>query len=252
MKILLLDIETAPNLVHVWGLFKQNVSINQIEASGYVLSWAAKWFEKKEMMFDSINMSGTKGMIKKIHALLDEADVVVHYNGSKFDIPTLNKEMVQLGFKPPSPYKQVDLLHTARYQFRFPSNKLDYICKALNLGEKVRHVGHELWVGCMKNDPKSWRQMERYNRHDVKIMEKLYVVLLPWIRIHPNHGVYSQSPDYCCPNCGSNSVQRRGFARTVANIYSRYRCNSCGAWSREPYSDLGKDDRGRILRKVNN
>ena len=252
MKILLLDIETAPNLVHVWGLFKQNVGINQIEASGYVLCWAAKWYGEKKMMFDSIYKSSPKQMLKGVYKLLDEADAVVHYNGSKFDVPTLNKEMVQIGLKPPSPYKQIDLLHTTRHQFRFPSNKLDYVVQALGLGAKVRHVGHELWVGCMNNDPKSWKQMERYNRHDVTILEKLYVVLLPWIRTHPNHGVYGHFSTHCCPNCGGNSLQRRGYSRTVANMYVRYQCNGCGTWSREPFSDFSKEDRGSILRKVNN
>ncbi len=53
MKILLLDIETSPNLAYVWGLFKQNVAINQIKESGSVLCWAAKWYGSRDVMFDS-------------------------------------------------------------------------------------------------------------------------------------------------------------------------------------------------------
>ena len=44
-------------------------------------------------------------MIKGIHKLLDECDAVIHYNGSKFDIPTLNKEFLLHGLHPPAPYK---------------------------------------------------------------------------------------------------------------------------------------------------
>jgi len=33
MQILLLDIETAPNTAHVWGLWNQNVSLNQLMES---------------------------------------------------------------------------------------------------------------------------------------------------------------------------------------------------------------------------
>ena len=124
MKILLLDIETAPNTAYVWGLFKQNISISQIVDSSAMLCWAAKWLDNEDVMFSSI-MGGRKKMLQRIHKLLDEADAVVHYNGSRFDIPTLNKEFLEAGMSPPSPYAQVDLLKTARQQFRFPSNKLD-------------------------------------------------------------------------------------------------------------------------------
>ena len=127
MKILHVDIETAPNKVYVWGLWNQNVGINQIVEPGYTLCWAAKWHGKRGVIFDSVYESKPKDMIKHIHSLLDEADVVCHYNGTKFDIPTLNAEFLMFGLQPPSQYKQLDLLKTARGQFRFPSNKLDYI-----------------------------------------------------------------------------------------------------------------------------
>lgn len=246
MKVLLLDIETAPNLVHVWGLYDQNVGINQIQAAGYTLCWAAKWHGEKEVLFDSIYRSSPKKMVKRIHALVNEADVVVHYNGTKFDMPTLNKEFILHGLQPPAPYKQVDLLRTARGQFRFPSNKLDYIAQALGLGAKVKHVGHELWTRCMAREPEAWAMMEKYNRGDVTLLEKVYDRLMPWIKSHPNRGVYTESR--VCPNCGSASVQARGVARTIANTYKRYQCQGCGMWSRSPYSDTRRVDREKVLR----
>jgi hypothetical protein len=127
MKILLLDIETAPNLVHVWGLWQQNVHISQIMDSSYVMCWAAKWLGEDEIFFDSVHQSKPKAMLKGIFKLLEEADAVIHYNGTRFDIPTLNKEFLLHGFLPPSTYKQIDLLLTARGRFRFPSHKLDFM-----------------------------------------------------------------------------------------------------------------------------
>jgi DNA polymerase elongation subunit (family B) len=248
MKILLLDIETAPNLVHVWGLYEQNVAINQIQAAGYVLCWSAKWLGDPELMFDSVHQSRPKTMLKRIHKLLDQADVVISYNGIRFDLPTLNKEFVTHDLAPPAPYKQVDLLRTARGQFRFPSNKLDYVAQALDLGHKVRHKGHSLWVECMAGDDEAWRQMEKYNKQDVVLLEKVYLRLLPWIKGHPNHGVYDEPGIPVCPTCGHHHLQRRGFARTIANKYARYQCMNCGTWTREPFSELTREDRGIIMR----
>lgn len=231
MKLLLLDIETAPHLATVWGLWQQNVATNQIIEAGYTLSWAAKWHGEKGVKFDSVFHSKPKQMISRIHRLLSEADAVAHYNGSKFDIPTLNKEFLLHGMDPPAPYAQIDLLKTARQRFRLASNKLDYVAQTLGLGKKTHHKGHELWLGCMNNDPASWRVMERYNKNDVVLLEKVYNRLLPWIKGHPSMAVHDR--DVVCPHCGSGDLQARGTYKTKVSEYQRYQCKGCGSWFRD-------------------
>ncbi|HYF28579.1 MAG TPA: ribonuclease H-like domain-containing protein [Baekduia sp.] len=234
MKILLLDIETAPNLAYVWGMWQQNISMDKIVAKGHVLCWSAKWYGESETMFSSVR-DGEKTMLKRIHKLLDKADVVIHYNGRSFDIPTLNKEFVTHGMTPPAPYKQVDLLTVVRDQFRFPINKLDYVAQTLGLGGKVRHPGFQMWVDCMAGDDAAWAKMEKYNRGDVILLEKLYDKLKPWVKNHPHHGAFDGRPTVC-PNCGEeHTLQRRGSAVTRDVRYPRFQCvgpTGCGAWSR--------------------
>lgn len=237
MRILLLDIESSPNTAHVWGLWQQNVSLNQLQESSYVLCWAAKWLGEKEVMFDSVYKSKPKKMLKGIYDLISEADAVVHYNGTKFDMPTLNKEFLLHDMPPPAPYKQIDLLRTMRSQFRFPSNKLDYVAQRLGLGSKTAHEGHELWVRCMNRDAKAWATMETYNKQDVVLLEKVYHKVLPWIKSHPNHNLFS-GEEHVCPNCGGHHTQRRGTARTISGTYQRYQCKECGTWSRSTKTDV--------------
>ena len=229
MKILLLDIESSPNTAHVWGLWQQNVSINQLMESSYVLCYAAKWLGEDEIHFDSVHQSKPKAMLKGIHVLLDEADAVVHYNGTKFDIPTLNKEFLLHRYNPPSPYKQIDLLRVVRSNFRFPSNKLDYVSQRLGLGAKESHEGHDLWVKCMNGDKDAWKRMESYNIQDVVLLESLYSTLLPWIKSHPNHNLYTS--DTVCPTCSGHRLQKRGTAVSITGAYQRYQCKDCGSWS---------------------
>lgn len=230
MKILLLDIETAPNTAHVWGLWQQNVGLPQILEAGYVLCWAAKWLGTEEVMFDSSFQSGHKTMLNRIHRLLNEADAVVHYHGTKFDIPTLNKEFVIHEMNPPAPYKQIDLLKVAKKEFKFPSNKLSYVAEALGVGQKVKHIGHELWIRCMSKDPEAWEMMKEYNMGDVILLEKVYYRLLPWIKNHANHNNHTDEAG--CPNCSSDRFVRRGFSHTATMSYRRFRCSSCGTWFR--------------------
>lgn len=236
MKILLLDIETSPHLVTVWGLWGQNVGINQIISPGYTLCWAAKWHGEREIMFDSVQASKPAAMVKRVHKLLDEADAVVHYNGTKFDIPTLNKEFLLYGLNPPSPSKQIDLLQTARRKFRLASNKLDFVAQSLGLGSKTQHKGHELWLGCMNKDAASWRVMEKYNKQDVRLLERVYDRLMPWVIGHPNRAL---ELGHACPKCGSEKLQARGYIHSVTRRYQRWSCRDCGSWSQSVASEPG-------------
>lgn len=247
MKVLLLDIETAPHRVYAWGLWDQNIALNQIEEPGYTMCWAAKWLGKKSIYFKGLNKHSKKEMVQGIYDLVDEADVVVHYNGTKFDMPTLNQEFALLGLSKPAPYKQVDLLRTVRKQFRLPSNKLSYVSRYLGLGEKETHKGMALWRECMAGDAKAWRAMERYNKQDVRLLEQMYDKLRPWIDGHPNVALYDGSETVRCPRCGGENLQKRGYAYTPTMQYQQYRCSDCGAWSRERLNSMDKEERKNLL-----
>ena len=231
MKQLILDIETAPNKVYTWGLWKQNIAINQIEEPGYVLCWAAKWHQKSRVHFRSLKSHSKEKMLKGIYNLLEEADSVIHYNGQRFDIPTLNQEFALLEWPRPAPFAQIDLLQIARRQFRLPSNKLAFVAQYLGVGEKPPATTFELWLACMRGEAKAWKRMKAYNINDVVLTERAYDRLLPWISSHPNHGLFVGFP--ACTNCGGTNLQRRGTARTKSMEYQRYQCRDCGSWVRD-------------------
>lgn len=196
--------------------------------SGQVLCWAAKWVGGREHF--AAEWNGRKKMIRDIHKLMSEADAICHYNGCKFDVPTLNREFLLLGLPPPAPSKQIDLLRVVRQNFRFPSNKLAYVSVALGIGSKVKHSGHELWVKCMAGDPAARKLMEKYNRQDTRMLEPLLEKLRPWIK-KINYGLHGETSEVC-PKCGSESFQSRGFTYTATCVYKRYQCCSCRGWFR--------------------
>jgi DNA polymerase elongation subunit (family B) len=227
-RILFLDIETAPNIAYVWALYDQNISTDQIVDTGYILCASWKWHGEKEVHY--VKVTGDElSSLQTLHKVMDEADIIVHYNGIKFDIPTLNREFLLQDITPPSPSKHIDLLKVVRRQFRFSSNKLDFVCQQLGLRTKVKHKGMELWTGCMNEDKASWKIMEEYNKRDVVILEDLYNALLPWIPNHPNTTLYTAEKNVC-PRCGSDDYQSRGVMHTLTTSYKRYQCNDCSGW----------------------
>lgn len=228
MRILTLDIETAPAIVYSFGLHNQNHSIDQIIQSPYMLCFAAKWHGEDEVMF----FKGD-GMVREAHRLLDEADVVVHFNGNSFDVPHLNREMWLLGLPPYSPFQPIDLLKVFRKQFRFISNKLDHLVQEAGLGAKLSHSGFKMWPQVMNGDPEAWKLFEEYNKTDVILTEALYDRTLPWIPNHPNVLLYEENPgQLSCPTCGGR-IHRRGERQLATGIYERYQCTECFAWSRK-------------------
>lgn len=241
-KVLFIDIETTPNLAHVWGLWDQNVGLNQLIEATEMLCFAAKWQGSSKVHFHRTgNAEQREAMVQAAHDLLDAADVIVHYNGKSFDVPHLNREFLLAGLNPPAPYQQVDLLHTVKRRFRFPSNKLAYVSEALNLGGKVKHEGHELWVKCMAGNREAWATMRRYNIQDIELLEDVYDALYAWIPNHPTVTLFQGGDG--CPGCGGSNLQRRGYAYTKVSSYQRFQCLDCGKFSRS-----GKRARGVDLR----
>ncbi len=179
MKVLLLDIETAPNLVAVFQLKQTYINPQYIMDDGYTLCFTAKWHGLKPAFFAK-TPDGHRKMLRHIHRLLRKADAVVHYNGKKFDMPTLNAEFLLHNLPPIENLVQIDLLALVKRAFNFPSYKLDYVCQRLGLGSKVKHGGWETWKKCMKGDAKAWAAMEAYNRGDIVLLERLYDKLRPW------------------------------------------------------------------------
>ena len=242
MKILALDIETAPNTAYTWSLFKPLIGINQIVETGRVMCFAAKWLGNKRIHFWSEHKDDHKSVIKMAHKYLDEADAVLSFNGESFDLPTLNREFLKYGLTPPSPYRHIDLLRVAKRRFRFTSNKMDHLAQELGAGRKMEHKGFELWVECMAGDKAAWKIMEAYNRQDVVVLENLYYKMLPWVDTHPNVVLYMDSPeDPTCTNCGSVDVHQRGLQHNKTHSYVRYQCNDCGTWMRGRYTQTKKN-----------
>lgn len=231
VRVLFFDIENAPHDVYTWGLFNQNVGIGQIVEPGRVFGFAAKWLGEKEAYFYSDQEHTHEGMVKEAHRLLSEADVVVTYNGIGFDIPHMQREFLLAGLLPPKPYKQIDLLRVVRRQFKFASNKLDFVSQQLGIGHKTHHEGFPLWVKCMAGDERAWKKMAVYAKQDVKLTEKLYHYLLPWLTAVPHLGQMDGS-DHSCWACGGTKLRRDGTAFAFVTSYRLYQCQNCGAWVR--------------------
>lgn len=263
-KVLLLDIETLPLTSYVWSIWNQDIPLNMIAKDFSILAFCAKWLESsdkktvygptRDIIYMDVrhqrNINDDKAILKKLWKLLDECDILVTQNGVSFDSKKINARLVQQGFTPPSPYKQIDTKKIASKHFAFTSNKLEYLADKLKTRHKKltkrKYAGFALWQGCMNKEMEAFAEMEAYNRLDVLSLEDVYHKLQAW-DCTIDFNVHMQGHGQVC-NCGSTRLQRRGVAFTKTAKYQRYQCQDCGSWMRGSENLIHKDFRKKLKR----
>lgn len=253
-KILLLDIETSPLISYTWGLFDQNVGLNQIKKDWHVLSFAAKWLgdsPKKIIYHDQSQMkdvSDDKKLMEKVWKLIDEADILLTQNGVSFDVKKLNARFLVHGLPPPSPVRHIDTLKIMRKNFALTSNKLEYATNLLNTKyKKLQHskfAGFSLWAECLKGNKEAWKEMKKYNCYDILSLEELYHKLRVWDN-SINFSAYNDNEKHTC-SCGHTEFESRGFSYSATGKYQRLKCKKCGKWGRSRVNLLTKEKRNGI------
>lgn len=246
-KIGLADIETAPIEARVWGLFDQNVGLNQITCEWAIISFCFMPLNgtRKDIVYmDTSGKADPRDdyeLCGKLWEILHEYDILIAQNGKRFDMRKIRARLIMHGFPPPSPCKIEDTMLMARQVAAFTSNKLEWLSEYLSKQQKSKHKdfpGFELWAECLAGNPKAWAAMRKYNIPDVTSMRQVYLRLRPWVKGHSNVAVYTDDERMACPVCGSHKLRQDGHAYTNVGKYLRYVCagKGCGAWSRSRHT----------------
>jgi len=238
-NILIFDIETAPMEVYVWGLYKQRINHDNVIEDWFVLSWSAKWLFSSEIMSDVLTPEeaqngNDKRVCQSMWELFESADIVVAHNAQRFDIRKMNSRWILHKMKPPSPYQTIDTLKESRKMAAHSSHRLDYLGQILHNKGKIE-TDYSLWKRCKHGDSEALMYMEKYNKADVELLEEVYLSIRGWIKSHPNVGLYMETDEPVCANCGSDKIHEISEYVTPAGMYRAFRCDTpgCHAISRQ-------------------
>jgi hypothetical protein len=107
---------------------------------------------------------------------------------------------------------------------------------------------------CISGEPKSLKIMLDYNKGDVLILEENYMRIRPYIKSHPNLGLYICSvgnPESRCPNCGQKLTEshwrnKKVFYYTGVGRYNTFRCD-CGYVGHSRSTQLSKKERDLLV-----
>lgn len=238
-RILLFDIETTPMISYTWGRWNQNVSLDQTIQESYMLCWSACWLSEDKVFGDCLTSEEAvkcddSRIIESLWYYVNEADILVAYNGVDFDVKKINGMFFLKGLNPPATYKVVDPCKIAKSKFNFSSNKLDALANYLGIPTKME-TDFNLWKKCMSGDKESLNYMFEYNKKDVSILRQVYIKMLPYITNHPNVCNYI-GETMACTHCGETEKYEKlegYYYYTNTNKYQVYRCLTCGSLFRD-------------------
>jgi RNase_H superfamily len=254
-RIATLDIETAPITAYVWGLFKQNVGLNQIITDWSILSFSYKWLHSKKVHYSDVSgqedLRDDSNLLDELWQVLDDADIIVAQNGRQFDVKKINARFLEAGFEPPSPYRIVDTLEMAKQIAKFTSNKQDWLSQLLTDQPKEHHnefPGMTLWTECLAGNMRAWAVMKKYNKRDITGCESMYLAMRPFYQGHPNVAAYYADDARRCPKCGTaDMIEQEKPALTDVGRYTQYKCGGCGGFSRSRYTQNSIEKRQALL-----
>jgi predicted RNA-binding Zn-ribbon protein involved in translation (DUF1610 family) len=231
LRTIFWDVETSPLIVPVWGLWENNIDHTNILEETNILCVCWKDLGKaeiKSLSVDPAKPRNDKSLCRQIRDVLAEADVLVAHNGNDFDVRVLNARLVHHGIKPLPQISLVDTKLVAKSKFRFTSNRLDYLGAHLGLGRKKK-TSFKLWLDVLNGNQKALDYMVRYCKQDIKLLEKVYLKLRPFMTNHPNHRLFAVGD--VCPKCGKGPLSVSKHRMTRTTLKTQYQCKACGGYS---------------------
>lgn len=209
---------------------------------GHMLMWAAKFTDEDEVHYSRIDESTTwrddcpesrcndREVVQEFVNLVEDADVLVHHYGDKFDWPFLVTRCLANGITPPAYKSTVDTCMVARHNLKMTSNRLGNLADFFN-GEDAQKgsLSKKQWKLAAQGHGPTLDAMLEYCISDVIATEQVYLQLRAVMKHHPHIAPVVKGVDQntVCPACGSAHTQGHGHRRTKRQIQHRRRCQSC-------------------------
>lgn len=190
------------------------------------------------------DVNNDKKLCLAISKILNGADAIVTHNGVRFDWKHLATRMEINGLKPLPEIVHVDTCQVLKSKFLLSSNSLQNAAGVFLKDKKLKHEGWGMWVKAWQRDSKAMKEMTKYCKKDVLLLEQLYMRLRPYtikkISAQANHNILNPTKHPRCPVCGSGNIIRNGIRFNGVTKMQRLQCHDCGAPSKMPLEKVGK------------
>lgn len=239
-KILFWDLESSLIEGMFFRLWKENIPFNRVTKQSHLLSHSYA-FNDGEVIGSRLTPEQVKtgddfDLVVKMIEAINQADLIVTFNGKKFDTKLLNTRALYWGLPPINYPKHIDLFEQAKRVFKFPSNSMQSVSKYLGLDGKIQTGGTLLWERCA--DWSNYQQCNNaleelmiYGNQDIEATRDLYKRLQGWMKGIPNlatiTNVVCETSSLRCIHCGGDDVFKVDQKTyTSTSSFDLYRCNN--------------------------
>lgn len=172
------------------GIFDIETSWGFNADYGFMLCYVLKEYHNKKLYYDCITKKDIvsfdydKRIVKNLVNDLKNFDVLITYNGSRFDIPYSRTRALKHKLKYPmyGYIKHIDLYYIVKYKLKLGHNRLDDACALFGIRGK-NHVDMFIWLKASQGDVKSLQFVLDHCKRDVgKCTERLYDEIIDYAR----------------------------------------------------------------------
>lgn len=239
-NVWIIDIETSPCIVMVWGMGKQYVSAEQLIEDWHIMSFSAKRLHAPadEVIYMETRTKNDRPLLKKLWEIFNEADVVITQNGKNFDEPRIKARMMLAGLKPYKSFQHHDT-YLQNKDKEFTSHSLGYLsskfCKKYKKLKHKKFAGLSLWRECLgakvslHPNPEAWKEMKEYNIHDVLSDEELYINTQGWSK-QSAPTIFEGDIGRKCSYCGQFKLVIDSYKTKNKTKYKYMHCKDCGKY----------------------
>jgi len=208
---------------------------------GEMLMFGYQWWDEDTPQIIKINdFDGWKKghyndrdywLCEAVYEIMCEADVLIGHFSTRFDHPFIQTRMLKHGLPPIPDTTQIDTWRIAKRQLKFRSNRLGIIADSLGCKQRKDKVEAAVWRMAKGHDEEAIEAIAEYCLQDIRTQKSVTEKLLPVAKEVVNLNLFTDGDHHRCM-CGSWRVVRDGEIFTKVNAYERYKCLSCGRWSR--------------------
>lgn len=227
-KILCYDIESAG----VQSLYADR---------GFMVCFGYKFLGDKQAKCISLNdypgkhVHDDKNLLTAALEIMQKADLLVAHYGDKFDRKFIEARLLRNRLPPLPITRQVDTCLISRFRLKLSSNRLGNLAEFLQVktGKMNKRGGWpDWWMGALRGDRQSIKEMQAYCAQDVQCLEECYLALRQIIPEKYLINLAVGNELNACKSCGNIGIKHEGRYYSPTRSYQRYSCKACGKWGR--------------------
>ena len=239
-RILFWDLESSLLEGYFFRVWQENIPMRRVKKHSHLLSASFAFNDEEVQGFrltpEQVKTGNDFDLVCKVVEAVNNSDVMVTFNGKRFDVKLLNTRALFWGLPPVKQPKHIDLFEQSKRVFKFPSNSMQNV--SLYLGEqgKLETSGSNLWERCSEwwnyeECDKALTEMLVYGNQDIVATRDLYYRFQGWMKGVPNLGTITSDisgiSTLRCTHCGSDDVfplEQKTYS-TVSS-FLLYRCGN--------------------------